>query len=167
MNESMPLKRQETGFDSFSTLVSSSLKSLERLKSKHMERFGLSGTHTLCIRQLFDAPGGLTRTELANRLAIDRAQVTRIIGELLYEGLVIEGKGNSSYRKKCILTDKGKEIATQINSIVSNINRFVSGDIPKERLAIFYETLNEICENLKKADTLDDINLNTTNIQNS
>ena len=162
MSECMPQKRQETGFDSFSTLVSSALKSLERLKSKYMERFGLSGTHTLCIRQLFEVPGGLTRTELANRLSIDRAQVTRIIGELLSEGLVVEGKGASSYRKKCILTDKGKEVAAEINCIVSNINHFVSGAIPKDRLAVFYETLYEICENLKKADSLADINGNTT-----
>ena len=162
MNEGMPHKHQETGFDSFSTLVSSALKSLERLKSKYMEKFGLSGTHTLCIRQLFDAPNGLTRTELANRLSVDRAQVTRIIGELLSEGLVIEGTGNSSYRKKCILTDKGREIAAEINSIVADINQFVSGNIPKERLSVFYETLIEICENLKKADSLADINGNTT-----
>lgn len=167
MNESMPHKRQETGFDSFSTLVSSAIKCLERLKSKYMEKFGLSGTHTLCIRQLFDSPNGLTRTELANRLSIDRAQVTRIIGELLSEGLVVEGKGNSSYRKKCILTDKGREVAAEINSIVSNINQFVSGGIPKERLVVFYETLYEICENLKKADLLADINTNKTDKQNS
>ncbi len=158
MNEGMPQKCQETGFDSFSTLVSSALKSLERLKSRYMERFGLSGTHTLCIRQLFEAPNGLTRTELANRLSIDRAQVTRIIGELLSEELVVEGKGTSSYRKKCILTDKGKEIAAEINGIVSSINQFVSGDIPKESLTVFYETLYAICENLKKAASLADIN---------
>ena len=152
MNDIMPQQYRETGFNSFSALVSSANKSLERLKAKHMEKFGLSGTHTLCIRYLYDSPKGLTRTELANRLAIDRAQVTRIIGELLYEELVVEGTGKSSYRKKCILTDKGKEIAVEINGIVSTINQFVSGNIPKERLDAFYETLSEICENLKKAD---------------
>ena len=165
MNENMPQKIPETGFDAFSTLVSSALKSLERLKAKHMEQFGLSGTHTLCIRQLYDSPGGLTRTELANRLSIDRAQVTRIIVELLSEGLAVEVKGSSSYRKKCLLTDKGKEVASEINSIVSDINYFVSGNIPKEKLFIFYETLYEICENLKKADSISDTA--TTDITNS
>ena len=160
MNGNMPQKISETGFDTFSTLVSSALKSLERLKAKYMEQFGLSGTHTLCIRQLYDSPDGLTRTELASRLSIDRAQVTRIIGELLSEGLAVEVKGKSSYRKKCLLTEKGMTVASEINSIVTDINKFVSGDIPKERLSVFYETLYEICENLKKADTIADTNTN-------
>ena len=160
MNENMPQKISETGFDAFSTLVSSALKSLERLKAKHMEQFGLSGTHTLCIRQLYDSPGGLTRTELANRLSIDRAQVTRIIVELLSEGLAVEVKGKSSYRKKCMLTEKGMAVAAEINSIVTDINQFVSGNIPKERLSVFYDTLYEICENLKKADYIADTNTN-------
>ena len=145
-----------TGFESFSTLVSSALKSLEKLKTKYMEQFGLAGAHTLCIRRLYESNDGLTRTELASRLAIDRAQVTRIIGDLLSSGLVIESKGNSSYRKKCMLTEKGREVAVEVNRIVAHINKFVSGDIPAEKLETFYDTLIQICENLKKAEELSD-----------
>ena len=154
-------KHLETGFNSFSTLISSALKSLEKLKSRYMEQFGLSGTHTLCIRQLNDSKEGLTRTELANRLSVDRAQVTRIIGELLAAGLVTESKGNSSYRKKCMLTEKGKEVAIEVNRIVAKINQFVSGDISEDRLISFYDTLIEICDNLKKAELLADTSLQT------
>ena len=143
---------RETGFEAFSSFICSATKNLDRLKAKGMEKYGLSGIHTLCMRQLYDEENGLTRAELAARLAIDRAQVTRIIGELLAEGYVTEGYASSNYRKKCFLTEKGKEVTADVNERVSKIINFVSGDIPAERLDSFYETIEEICEKLKKAD---------------
>ena len=153
MNRNMPGKGNGGGFEAFSSMLGAATKSLERLKSKGMEDFGLSGTHTLCLRQLYDSPEGLTRTELAARLSVDRAQITRVIGELLEKGFVIEC-GGSGYRKKCALTEKGRATTSEINDIVERINRFVSGDIPPQRLLSFYETLGEICENLKRAEEL-------------
>lgn len=142
------------GFETFSAMLGAATKSLERLKSKGMEEFGLSGTHTLCLRQLYDCTTGLTRTELSTRLSVDRAQITRVIGELLEKGFVTEIGGGSGYRKKCALTKKGRAATSEINSIVDRINHFVSGDIPAERLDAFYQTLGEICENLKRAEEL-------------
>jgi len=144
----------EGGFETFSSLLGTATKSLERLKSKGMEEFGLAGTHTLCLRQMYESPEGLTRTQLSRRLGVDRAQVTRVIGELLSKGFVEEIGNGSGYRKKCRLTEKGREITADINGIVKRINIFVSGDIPHDRLVSFYETLYEICENLKKAEEL-------------
>lgn len=154
MNTNTPDGGQNGGFEVFSAMLGTAIKSLERLKSKGMEGFGLSGTHTLCLRQLFECPEGLTRTELAARLSVDRAQITRVVGELLDKGFVTENGTGSSYRKKCMLTEKGRESTAEINAIVERINRFVSGDIPPERLKSFYRTLDEICENLKKAEEL-------------
>lgn len=154
MNGSAPEELNGGGFEAFSSLLSAATKSLERLKSKGMEDFGLSGTHTLCLRQMYDCPEGLTRTQLSHRLGVDRAQITRVIGELLAKGFVTEVGSDSNYRKKCCLTEKGREATAEINGIVERINKFVSGDIPKERLTVFYSTLNEICDNLKKAEEL-------------
>lgn len=154
MNRNISHKGDIGGFETFSSMLGSATKSLERLKSKGMEEFGLSGTHTLCLRQLYDTPTGLTRTELAARLSVDRAQITRVIGELLEKGFVSESGYGSGYRKKCILTEKGRTATAEINAIVERINHFVSGDIPPERLSEFYKTLGEICENLKKAEEL-------------
>ena len=142
------------GFETFSSLLSSALKNLEMLKSRGMEEYGLSGTHTLCLRQMYDSPDGLTRTQRARRLGVDRAQMTRVICELLAKGYVVETEGTSNYRKKCYLSSKGKEITAEINRTVARINDFVSGDIPEDRLAVFYLTLDEICDNLVKAEEL-------------
>jgi len=147
-------KIAETGFEAFNGLIGNAMKNLDRLKAKGMGDYGLSGTHTLCMRQMYHFSNGLTRTELARRCGVDRAQITRIIGELLAKGLVQEVGNGSNYRKRCILTDKGREVTADINDRVTRILQFVSGDIPQERLKIFYETLNEICNNLENAEDI-------------
>ena len=145
-------KPMETGFEAFSALLGNTMKSLEHLKAKGMGEYGLSGMHTLCMRNLYENPNGLTRTELSKRCGVDRAQITRVIGELLAKGIVFEMGGSSNYRKKCVLTEKGFATASEINLLIQKINSFVSGDIPPERLQVFYETLSEIFENLKRAE---------------
>ena len=154
MDRNIPHGEYSGGFETFSSMLGAATKSLEKLKSKGMEDFGLSGTHTLCLRQLYDFPAGLTRTELSTKLSVDRAQITRVIGELLDKGFVTESGSGSGYRKKCSLTDKGLAATAEINEKVIMINHFVSGDIPPERLRDFYKTLDEICENLKRAEEL-------------
>ncbi len=141
-----------TGFDAFNGLLGNTMKNLERLKTKGMGDYGLSGTHTLCLRQLYEIPEGLTRTELAKLCGVDRAQITRVIGDLLQKGLAKEMESGSNYRKKCALTAEGRQIAADINDRVQRLVRFVSGNIEEERLESFYRTLAEICENLERAE---------------
>ena len=145
-------KQMETGFEAFSALIGDTMKSLEHLKAKGMGEYGLSGMHTLCVQSLYEASDGLTRTELSRRCGVDRAQITRVIGELLVKNVVFEVGGSANYRKKCVLTEQGRAIATEIDALIKKINFFVSGKIEPERLQIFYETLYEICQNLKKAE---------------
>lgn len=144
----------QTGFEAFNGLIGNASKSLEKLKAKGMGEYGLSGTYTLCLRQLYASPEGITRTQLAHRCGVDRAQITRVIGELIEKELVAELGNGANYRKKCVLSDKGRALTADINALVTKINTFVSGNISKERLELFYETLNEICENLKKAEEM-------------
>lgn len=153
-DQRVPSVGAETGFDVFHSLIVCAIKHIEKLKSKGMNEYGLSATHTLCMRRLFEAESGLTRTELAHACQVDRAQITRVIGELLSKELVAEVGSGSGYRKKCALTKKGREIAAEINDLVARLQFFVSGSIPPEELEIFYKTLRSICDNLKEAEML-------------
>ena len=114
----------------------------------------MTGTHTICMRRLYDSPEGLTRIELASCCAVDRAQITRVIGELLAKEFVIEIGGGAHYRKRCVLTERGREVTAEINDAVERVHRYVSGRIPKEQLSVFYETLAEICERLRSAEEM-------------
>ncbi len=140
-------------FDKFYHLTYSALKSIQRLKIIGMTPYELTGTHTMCLRHLYAAPDGLTRTKLVRLCDVDKAQVSRIINELCAKGYVSETESeNANYRKRLKLTRLGVQTAEQINSHVLEINKFVSGDIPDEQLQRFYETLECICKRLEDAE---------------
>ena len=151
-------------FEDFSNLVGAALKSLHKIKNHGMEPYGLGSTHTLCLKRLNAVPEGLTRTELASECEIDKAQISRLVGELTEKGYVCETSKGRGYRKKLVLTDNGRYVAEEIDAKVGRILSYVSGDIPKDELEIFYNTFETICENLRRAE---EIPINDSNIFNS
>ena len=141
--------------EAFNGLITCSVKSLQKLKQKGMLPYGLGSTHTLCIRRLYEKRDGITKTELARLCLVDKAQISRIICDLTEKGYVCEkNEKRANYRSKLILTEDGVKVAEGINEIVLRINTFVSGDIPEENIAIFYDTFTKICDNLKKAEEM-------------
>lgn len=144
---------QEDRFDRFYSTLGCALKSIQKIKTKYMLPYGLSSTHTMCLRHLYASPEGLTRTKLSKLCDIDKAQISRIVSELCSKGYITEPDSeNINYRKRLKLTALGKDTAEEINLAVEKIQNFVSGDIPAEQLEIFYSTLDAICEKLKQAE---------------
>ena len=144
---------EQDRFDKFNQLTASANKSLQKLKVMGMLPFGLTGAHTMLLRHLYNSPDGVTRTKLVRLCDIDKAQVSRTINDLCSKGYVIEtDNDNINYRKRLKLTPLGKDITEEINRKVLRVNEFVSADIPEDQLAIFYETLETICKNLKTAE---------------
>ena len=127
-------------------------KSLNKLKNKKMELYGLGSAHTICLCLLLDCPNGITKTELAQRCDVDKAQISRVITELEEKSYVFTLEGGSHYRQKYLLTEQGHAAASEIRRTIDEINGFVSGDIPKEDLVTFYRTFDVICNNLKNAE---------------
>ena len=143
---------EQDRLDEFSALMANASKSITKLKNKYMSSYGLSSTHTMCIRKLYSAPNGLTRTQIAKKCELDKSQISRIINELSEKGYVLEGPECSNYKKRVMLTDEGKRIAADINSIALDINKYVSGKISTEDITTFYRVFGEICENLKRSE---------------
>ncbi len=145
---------EQDRFDRFYHLTYCALKSIQKLKILGMSQYELTGTHTMCLRHLYAAPDGLTRTKLVRLCDIDKAQISRIINDLCAKGYVIETENESAnYRKRLKLTPLGADTAEEINRTVLKINSFVSGDLSEERLESFYGTLTAICEKLKEAES--------------
>ena len=144
-------------FDKFYYHATCALKSIQKLKNKAMLPFGLASAHTMCLRHLYSAPEGLTRTRLVHLCDIDKAQVSRIINELCARGYVIETENDSiNYKKRLKLTPMGKDIAEDINALVLKINSYVSKDFTEEDLEVFYRVFDVICERLKEAEDMID-----------
>ena len=116
---------QHDRLDQFMNLTGSAARSITRIKHKKMSKYGLGSTHTTCLRRLFLAENGLTRTQLAQQCDLDKAQITRIVGELCKKGCIVE---------------ESKE--------------YVSGSILQEDIDHFYKVFEKICSGLKQAEQI-------------
>ncbi len=139
-------------FSRFSGLISRAEKALQRAKTENVRGYGLRGVHVSCLLALYDEPEGMTATELAAACGVDRAQVSRVTGELTERGL-LEGEAHEGsrrrYRSRLQLTQEGRLAAAQMAGIVDEKLQSVSGGISEEELAVFYRVLDLIVERLE------------------
>ena len=141
-------------FEQFNQMLTGAVKSLQRLKLKHMEKYGLTSTHTLCLRLLFENPDGLTKKEISDNCDIDKAQITRIFKDLVNNEYVRADEAERTYNHKFFLTEKGKKITDEINSLVLAVNNYVSGSIPEADIDRFYDIFDTINKNLRNAEKI-------------
>lgn len=145
---------QHDRLDQFMNLTGSAARSIIRIKHKKMSKYGLGSTHTTCLRRLFMAENGLTRTQLAQQCDLDKAQITRIVGELCKKGCIVEESKGSGYRKRIFLTDLGREITKDIYKVALEVNEYVSGSILQEDIDHFYKVFEKICSGLKQVERI-------------
>ena len=139
-------------FERFAQMLSCATKSLYRLKSRYMSKYGLSSTHTACLRKLYENPSGLTKGEISDSCEIDKAQITRIMGELIAKDYVRDDASKKTYNRKFFLTEEGKKITVEINSAVDDIVNYVNGDISREDIEHFYSVFEAINKKLKDSE---------------
>ena len=138
-------------FELFMGLLTSAAKSIQRLKNARMDEFDLSAAHTDCLCCLADAaPAGLTQMQLAARLGMDRAQVSRVLRDLRARAYVRTGSA-PGYKAPYQLTDAGRRIAARIGDIIDEVRCFVSGSIPSADIEGFYSTFGTIADRLSQA----------------
>ena len=139
-------------FERFAQMLSTASKSIFRIKSKCMSKYGLSSTHTLCLRSLYEHSQGMTKREIADFCSIDKAQITRIMGELVEKDYVKSDAPSKTYNCKFYLTDSGVEITEEINEMVDQVVKYVNSDIPKEDIEHFYSVFEAINSKLKSSE---------------
>ena len=142
---------EDSRFELFMGLLGSASKSIQRLKAAGMERYSLSAAHTDCLYLLAGAmPEGMTQSQLAARLSMDRAQVSRVLRDLRERAYVLAG-GAAGYKCRYRLTEAGSRIAAETERVIRGVNAFVSGSIPREEIDAFYRTFRTIAARLSEA----------------
>lgn len=142
----------ESRFELFAGLIGRASKSIQRIKSVKMKKYQLSAAHTTCLCKLAEAGSqGLTQGELIALEGTDRAQISRVLGDLMERSYVTADGQDGRYRRRYVLTAAGQAITAEIQSIILDVNRFVSDQIPPEDIQAFYRTLNTIVQNLDRA----------------
>lgn len=137
-------------FELFDVSISQIAKSIQKIKSEKMLPYGLKSSHVLFLVKLNRFSEGLTASELSEAGHVDKAQISRIISELIQKGFVTKktARQGQKYNVKLMLTDTGKKVTNEINEIIGRVLDYVSENIPSSDIEVFYRTLFTISDNL-------------------
>lgn len=137
-------------FEQFTLTLADILKSIKKIKDKRMNTYGLRSSHVMVLYLLGREENGLTPVELAESGSVDKALISRIITELTEKGFVtnnpVDGK---RYKARLVLTPSGKETARYIAAMISDTQKKVSSNIPKEDMETFYRVLFTLQDNFR------------------
>lgn len=137
-------------FEQFSVAISSIYHSLARIERVEMAKYGLKGPHAQCLLAMGRYPEGITAARLCEVCEKDKAAISRTVAELENAGLVCgEDSGGKRYRVKLTLTEKGREVAKNVNDLVDLAVSRASEGYDAQTRQTFVRVLNLIAGNLQ------------------
>ncbi len=140
----------EKRFQLFTTLIAQCSRFIKRIKTFEMAEFNLKSPHVSCLYYLYVNEGSLTATELCEICDEDKAYVSRSLDFLEKENYIIcKSKTEKRYKSPIFLTDKGREVAKEIEKKIDRIVDNASVGLSGEDRKIFYSSLMLISSNLK------------------
>ena len=142
-------------FETFSYAIAEISRCWHRIATDEMKKHGLKGPHAVFFTALYRHRDGLTATELCAICAKDKAEVSRAVAGLEEQGLMSKDLANQNrYRAKIRLTEKGVELAEQINLQAKRAVEFGGNGLNDQEREVFYKALALISDNLKKLDQI-------------
>ena len=135
-------------FQAFVSGITICYKYIQKIKMMEMTEFGLKGTHVMCIFYISHSDGELTAAQLCQLCAEDKAAISRTLVTLQEKGYVEAGE--KKYRAQLKLTDKGRELAGQIDGLIQQWVGFGGDGLTEEERNSFYYALNLISANLRE-----------------
>ena len=135
-------------FQSFVSGITICYKYIQKIKSMEMTEFGLKGTHVMCIFYISHSEEELTAAQLCQLCAEDKAAISRTLVTLQEKGFVETGE--KKYRAHLKLTDKGRLLAAQIDSLINHWVDCGGDGLSEEERNSFYYALELISSNLRE-----------------
>lgn len=139
-------------FEAFIITMNRINRSIQLIKNHEMEKYGLKGTHVMCLYQLKQYPQGLTATELATLCGEDKAAVSRSLAKLESKGMISftdDEEGKKRYRTVITLTEQGSKVCDQISQKIDEVLQVNSENISDEEREVFYRVFSSIASNLQ------------------
>jgi DNA-binding MarR family transcriptional regulator len=137
-------------YEQFCTAISMIHHAIQKIERVEMEKYGLKGPHAQCLLAISQYPDGITATKLCDICEKDKAAISRAVAEL--EGadmLVRQDPDGKRYRSRLYLTQRGKEVADNVNHLVHTAVSKASEGYDTESREIFVHVLNLIAGNLQ------------------
>ena len=137
-------------FETFTLLITSINRSIQRIKSEEMAEFDLKSSHVSCLYFLYKEEP-LTARDLCEICGEDKANVSRSIKFLEQNGfLVCESVEGQRYLCAITLTEKGREIGRMLSEKIDAILNEASEGLTDADRQGLYRALNTISYNLNK-----------------
>lgn len=140
-------------FVAFSLLHEEIGKSIQRIKTEYMQRFGLRSGDALFLAMLDRYPDGMTAAALARACGVDKAVISRALPTLLSSGAVVYADAaakSHGYRARLCLSERGREIVKEMRASSVSAVKTASDGIAGEEIAVFYRVLRAINQNLSE-----------------
>ncbi len=136
-------------YDRFTTAVTDVYQSIQKIRMNGMKHYNLRSGHVSCLRLLYESDSGLTPTELAALSGMDKAAVSRHMAQMHEMGFAnLEEAEGKHYKRKWLLSEKGKAAAVQIDEKIVEAVKAVGNDLSEEERKFLYVSMEKIRDNL-------------------
>ena len=136
-------------FERFSFAISGIYRSIQKIERDEMERYGLKGGYAQYLVAMARHPQGLTSTQLCEICDLDKAAVSRSIGEMEERGLRERLAVNNAYRAKLRLTEKGLAAADYVSRRAQQAVAVAGSGLSEEERGVLYRALESIAAHLQ------------------
>ncbi len=135
----------EDRFEKFTFLINKIYRDIQKLKLITLKKYGLKGSHMMCLYHLGQVQDGVNFKELCEICDEDKGLISRNLSYLKDKGLVdYDVSDTKKYKTKLRLSDKGIQVFNEIQEITSNVCNKVYLDKDDESLDLFYKDLEDI-----------------------
>lgn len=143
-------------FETFMTKMNQMNRSIQLIKNREMEKYGLKGTHVMCLYQLKQHPEGLTAKDLATLCGEDKAAISRTLCKLESKDMVFftDVEGKKRYRTTLTLTNQGMQVCNQISEKIEELLHLQGDEISEQEREIFYKVFTSVADRLQEISNL-------------
>jgi DNA-binding MarR family transcriptional regulator len=137
-------------YEQFCTAISMIHHAIQKIERVEMEKYGLKGPHAQCLLAISQYPNGITAAKLCDICEKDKAAISRAVAELEEADMLVrQDPDGKRYRSRLYLTQRGKEVADNVNHLVHTAVSKASEGYDTESREIFVHVLNLIAGNLQ------------------
>ncbi len=117
-------------------------KNLAKFENQHLSTMGIRGVHVLCLYHLDKNPAGMTASRLAAFCDVDKALISRIIGDLLSLDFIRRITPETvRYRARYVIAPNGRACLRQVTRWVIETIRQLKDEISDQELATFFKVM--------------------------
>lgn len=126
-------------------------RGFDRLLHAHLARHGVKTGYWYYLRILWSRDG-LTQKELSDLTNVAQNTTTAQITCMEADGLVVRERDSTDKRKWLVrLTDKGKQLRSELVPYAHRVNEIAKGEIAENDLAVYRLVSRQLSVNLEKA----------------